>query len=259
MDWDRGHFEYFAEQLWPVAEVVVDALGPQPGEVVLDVGCGTGNAALVAAGRGARVTGVDPAPRLLEVARIAATTAGRDADFVAGDAAHLPMPDRSVDGVTSVFGVIFAPDEKAAAAELARVLHPGGRMVLTAWLPNGALAEQAALRHELLADLPGQQANGDLFPWHDVDALAGLLAPYGFTVSMQEEAVAFTAASPEAYADAELTNGPLWVQARDLLEPAGRWAPVRADLVRLFAAANEDPAGFRLTSHYLVASAVLHG
>lgn len=69
LDWSLGNYEHTAAQLLPAARVVVDRAAPAAGERVADVGCGTGNAALLAAARGARVTGVDPAPRLLEVAR----------------------------------------------------------------------------------------------------------------------------------------------------------------------------------------------
>jgi ubiquinone/menaquinone biosynthesis C-methylase UbiE len=79
----------------------------------VDLGCGTGNAALLAAGRGARVTGVDPAPRLLDVARARAAERGLDATFAHGEAGDLPLEDGEVDVVLSVFGVIFAPDPRA--------------------------------------------------------------------------------------------------------------------------------------------------
>lgn len=112
-------------QLRPAAEVVVGQLAPRPDEVVLDLGRGTGNAAMIAASRGARVIGVDPSPRLLEVARAVAAAAGIDAAFALGDAGSLPVPDGCVDAIVSVFGVIFAPDAEAAAAEMARTLRPG--------------------------------------------------------------------------------------------------------------------------------------
>ena len=87
MDWGLGHYEHLAAQLRPAAEIVVDHLAPGPNEVVLDLGCGTGSAAMIAAGRGARVTGVDPAPQLLETARATAAAARLEADFILGNAA----------------------------------------------------------------------------------------------------------------------------------------------------------------------------
>src|SRR6266536_5366377 len=114
MEWGQGRYESVAEQLLPAAEVVVERAAPKEGERVVDVGCGTGNAALLAAERGAKVTGVDPAGRLLDVAAAEASERGLDADFVIGEAASIPLDDDSVDLAISVFGVIFAPDPQAA-------------------------------------------------------------------------------------------------------------------------------------------------
>lgn len=137
LDWSVGRYEQTAEQLLPAARVAVEHAAPIKGEHVVDVGCGTGNAALLAAAQGARVTGVDPAKRLLEVARELAKERKLDATFVSGEAAALPLRDGEADVVLSVFGVIFAPDPGAAATELTRVARPAGRIILTAWIPEG--------------------------------------------------------------------------------------------------------------------------
>jgi 2-polyprenyl-3-methyl-5-hydroxy-6-metoxy-1,4-benzoquinol methylase len=115
-DWSLGRYESTAERLLPAARVVVESAALHAGERVLDLGCGTGNAALLAAACGARVTGVDPASRLLEVARARAASEGADITFLAGEAASLPVGDASADVIVSVFAVIFAPDAVAAAA-----------------------------------------------------------------------------------------------------------------------------------------------
>jgi ubiquinone/menaquinone biosynthesis C-methylase UbiE len=81
--------------------VVVEAAAPVAGERVVDVGCGTGNAALLAAERGAVVTGVDPAPRLLDVARAEAAARGLDVTFAPGQAAEIPLEDGEADVVLS--------------------------------------------------------------------------------------------------------------------------------------------------------------
>lgn len=87
MVWGAGRYERIAEQLLPAAEVVVERATPREGERVVDIGCGTGNAALLAAGRGATVTGVDPAQRLLEVGAATAAERGLNATFTLGEAA----------------------------------------------------------------------------------------------------------------------------------------------------------------------------
>src|SRR3954447_25083158 len=151
LDWSLGRYERTAEQLMPAARLLVERAAPAAGERVVDVGCGTGNAALLAAERGARVTGVDPAARLLAVAREQARERSLDADFVAGDAAALPLAEGEADLVLSVFGVIFAPDVEAAAAEMARVTGPDGRVVFSAWIPEGPIAAVNRMAREAVA------------------------------------------------------------------------------------------------------------
>jgi SAM-dependent methyltransferase len=254
MDWDLGHYEHMAAQVRPASIAVAAALAPARDEVVIDVGCGTGNASLILAARGANVIGVDPSRRLLEVAQATAAAAGLAARFEAGEAAQLPLVGSSAEAIASVFGVIFASDAVAATAEFARVLKPGGRIVLSAWLPEGALAAQATLRRELVGRVRPQGPGPALFAWHDHGALAELFSPYGFEVTMSEHIIEFTDSSPSAYTDSDLTNHPMWVEARALMEPAGQWGPVRGQLLELFTAANEDAAAFRITSHYVVAT-----
>src|SRR5215216_371295 len=122
VDWGAGNYELTAAQLTPVAEVVVARVGIAAGDAVLDVACGTGNAALLAAARGARVVGVDAAPRLLAVARERAAALGVEVELLEGDLAALPVGDGAADVVLSVFGVIFAADPASALREVARVL-----------------------------------------------------------------------------------------------------------------------------------------
>ena len=109
IDWGAGHYETTAAQLAPAAAVVVQRASLRPGERVLDLGCATGNAALLAVRAGSTVPGVDPAARLLEVARARAATEGAQIDFTPGDAASIPLAEASVDAIVSVFAVIFAP------------------------------------------------------------------------------------------------------------------------------------------------------
>ncbi len=254
-DWDAGNYERVATQLHPVAEVLVDAAAPRPGERVVDVGCGTGNASLLAARRGAIVIGVDPAPRLLEVARERAASDGIEATFAAGDAAALPVGDGEAELLLSVFGVVFAPDPAAAAAELARACSLAGRLVLSAWIPEGPIAEMARLSGEAVATALGSPPSGPRFRWQDREALQALLGPHGFEVSTEEHQIAFTARSAAEYVSGEADNHPLALAARAVLEPRGQYVPLSERLLALFEDANEDPTAFRITSRYVIATA----
>ena len=254
-DWGVGRYEHTAAQLLPAAEVVVERAAPLPGERVLDVGCGTGNAALLAAARGARVTGIDPALRLLEVARTDAAARGLQAHFQPGDAASLPLADASVDVVVSVFAVIFAADAQTAAAELARVTAPTGRIVLSAWIPGSAVGKVNQIAQEAVTRALGAPAGPPPFPWHDRHALEQLFAPYGFAVTIEPHSLAFTAASADAYLDGELNNHPLAVAGRRILEQHQALEVVREQALAVLEAANEEPARFRVTSRYIIATA----
>jgi SAM-dependent methyltransferase len=255
VDWGIGRYEQIAEQLLPAARVLVDKAAPADGERVVDLGCGTGNAALLAAERGSRVTGVDPAVRLLEVARALAAERGLDATFVEGDAAKIPLGDGEADLVLSVFGVIFAPDATAAATEMARVTAPAGRIVLSAWIPEGTISQLARASREAIGRALGNPPGPPPFAWHDREAVAGLLGPHGFEVTTQEERLAFTAASPAAYLDDESNEHPLWIAARALLEPRGEVKSLRKRALEILESGNEDPDAFRATSRYVVATA----
>ncbi|HLX33555.1 MAG TPA: class I SAM-dependent methyltransferase [Gaiellaceae bacterium] len=139
--WSAGAFEDVAESIHDVHIALAEALEPHAGEQFLDVGCGAGHLAELAAGAGAEVTGVDLSPRLIDVARARAEAAGLDIDYSVGDAENLDVADASFDVVGSSFGMIFAPDHGAAARELARATRPGGRLGFSAWTPDGSIGE----------------------------------------------------------------------------------------------------------------------
>lgn len=131
--WGSAPFERVAWTLADMHERLVGAMDAKPGERWLDVACGTGELAFMAAATGAEVTGCDLAPNLVETARRQAAERGLDITFEVGDAEALPYGDGSFDIVTSSIGAIFAPDHAAVASELARVCRPGGRLGMTAW------------------------------------------------------------------------------------------------------------------------------
>ncbi|HZE49212.1 MAG TPA: methyltransferase domain-containing protein, partial [Jatrophihabitantaceae bacterium] len=254
IDWGTGHYEETAAQLQRAAEVVIAAARVRAGERVLDVGCGTGNAALLAAQAGAQVVGVDPAARLLDVARDRAAAEQLAVTFLPGDAAAIPLEDSSADAVVSVFAVIFAPDPEAAAAEMARVLAPGGRIVLSAWWPDGAMIRMTSKAADTVRKAVGAPPAPPGFAWQDQDALSALFAPYGLHVTVDEHSLAFTATSAKDYFDLA-SRHPMAVVGLAVLDRLGQGDALRADLLALVEDGNEDPAAFRMTSRYVVATA----
>jgi SAM-dependent methyltransferase len=255
LDWGVGSYESLAGQLLPAARVVVESAGLRPDERVLDLGCGTGNAALLAADRCGEVTGVDPASRLLEIARAQAAREGKKVTFRHGEAASLPVDDSAVDVILSVFALIFAPDPDAAAAEMSRVLAPGGRIVLSAWIPAGAMFEMTSTASETIRQAVGAPPGPAPFAWEQRDALLNLLAPHGFSVEVKHHALAFTASSAQEFLDDQAQNHPMAVAGLSVLEQLGQAQALRTRLLGILENGNEDAAKFRVTSRYVVATA----
>ena len=141
--WSSGGkaYEEISRGIADAIEHCVMRLNPQPGERILDLSTGTGWTSRLVARRGATVTGVDIAADLIAAARERAAAERLTIDYEVGDAESLPFGDGEFDAVISTFGVMFAVDQAAAAAELGRVCRSGGRLVLATWAPEGAVAE----------------------------------------------------------------------------------------------------------------------
>lgn len=258
LDWGLGRYEQTAIQLEPAAEVLVREAAAKVGERAVDIGCGSGNAALLLARQGATVTGVDPAARLREVAGGRASTEGLDVSFAAGVASALPIEDHAVELAVSVFGLIFDTDPTAVAAELSRVTTPGGRVHFTAWLPGSGIGRMNAAAQEAVAHALGAPPAAPGFPWHDEDAVNSLLSPHGFACTLTEHSLAFTASSPRAFLDSESSTHPLAVAGFQILTKFGLADQTRAQLLDILDEANEDPDGFRSTSRYVTVAARRH-
>ena len=136
--WASGDYPKMVETfLLPLGPRLVEACGIGPGDRVLDVAAGTGNASIPAARRGAQVIASDLTPQLLDAGRLA--SGALDIAWVTGDAEGLPFESASFDVVMSSIGVMFAPHHQAAADELVRVCRPGGTIGLLSWTPEGML------------------------------------------------------------------------------------------------------------------------
>jgi SAM-dependent methyltransferase len=234
MTWAAGNFAEVARlTLWPVGQRLVRRVGIGRDEDVLDVACGTGNAALRAAAAGGRTTGVDLTPELFDAGRALAAEAGVEIDWVEGDAEALPFEDRSFDVVLSTFGVMFAPRHAVAAAELARVLRPGGRLGLTAWTPEGATGQMFRALGGY-APPPPPFAQPPL-GWGDEDHVRALFEGSGVVLEFARETVPLTpfATAEEAVSWSEQTFGPV-IMLKAMLEGRGEWEACRQTLLGLF-------------------------
>ncbi len=139
--WASGDYPALSRLIWELGDVLTGALAIRPGERVLDVAAGTGNAATRAARAGGDVVASDLTPELLEAGRRDAEADGLSLTWDVADAEHLPYADASFDVVMSCIGVMFAPHHDRGAAELLRVTRPGGRIGLLSWTPEGLVGQ----------------------------------------------------------------------------------------------------------------------
>ena len=139
--WSAGDYAVVGTTLQIVGETLCEALDLRAGQQALDVAAGNGNATLAAARRGCDVVSTDYVAALLERGKARANAEGLAVRFEEADAENLPFADASFDVVLSTFGVMFTPHQERAAAELARVCRPGGKIGLANWTPTGFIGE----------------------------------------------------------------------------------------------------------------------
>jgi SAM-dependent methyltransferase len=232
--WAAGDFPAIAKrQLWPVGERIVRRMEIRTGEDVLDIACGTGNAALRAASAGGRTVGVDLTPELLEVGRALAGEARVSIDWREGDAEALPVKDESFDVVLSVFGCMFAPRHQVAAREIARVLKPNGRFGLCNWTPEGTTGKFFRAMSTYMPAPPPDLAQPPLL-WGSENHVRELFKDTGIKLEFARETVE---APPFRSVDEEVEFattkfGPL-IMAKPKLEAMGKWTSLLDDMRRL--------------------------
>jgi ubiquinone/menaquinone biosynthesis C-methylase UbiE len=199
------------------------------GEHVLDVACGQGNAAIAAARRFARATGVDYATNLLAQGRERAESEHLTVTFTEGDAEQLPFLDTTFDRTLSTVGVMFAPNQERAAAELIRVTRSGGTIALASWTPDSLVGmlfktvgkyapPPAGVRSPMLWGTEGRlrELFGDAVEW----------------TSLTKRTFEFCYQSPEHFSEwFRLYYGPITRLAGTLDEAAG--AQFAADLAEV--------------------------
>ncbi len=256
MMWTAGDFGQVAERIASVGEWMAARAGAGPGIELLDVATGTGNVSIPAARAGAKVTGLDLTPKLIEEQRERARAAGLEIELIEGDAEELPFAERSFDRVTSCFGVMFAPRQVVAASELLRVTRPQGEVVVAAWTP-GSLIGQVFRVTAAHMPAPPEGFKPPVM-WGDQEHVRGLFADSGAELTFEPRSVAFEADSVEAWVERdERILGPA-VLVKAALEQQERYEDFRRQLVEVHAQFNEaDDGSFRAQADYLVTVAKL--
>jgi SAM-dependent methyltransferase len=249
--WAAGDFPQIATTIQDSADVTIDLLDVEPGQALLDVATGSGNAAIPAAQQGARVVGLDQVPELLAAARTRATEAGVEIEWVEGDAEALPFDSALFDRVSSVFGVMFAPRHQQAADELVRVTRAGGRIAVAAWTAEGLNGQ---MFKTIAAHLPPPPP--ELQPpllWGDEEHVRDLFSDSHLGLRFERHTLAVAWESVESWvAHCEEKLGPT-ILAKAALQPQGKWDAARADLVALYESYNQaDDGSLDAPAEYLV-------
>ena len=248
--WSAGDFAKVAPPLVIVGELLCEAVDVSAGQAVLDVACGSGTAALAAARRNCEVSGVDYVPALLERGRERAAAEGLEIDFREGDAEQLPFPDASFDVVLSTFGVMFAPNQEQAAAELLRVCRPGGKIGLACWTPEGRVGEMFRVTTRYMPPPPGLNPPSR---WGTEQGLHELLGAELANLRVERrQFVSRYVNAGEWFVFFRTYFGPM-VTAFSMLDEAGQQA-FEAEMVGLMDAHNEATDGtLKVHNEYLEA------
>ena len=211
----------------------IERLAAQPGERLLEVGTGSGWAARRLAERQARVSAIDPARSAIAAAEALARARNLDITFTKGEAESLPCPDAAFDGVISAFGVTFAQRPEAAAAELARVCRPSGRLALAAWTPDGNAFGMFRVMKSYMPE-PGGAPPASPFDWGRPERISQLLGE-AFELRFEKGTSFYRAPSGDA---AWLSHSKGYAPLRALLGQLGEVA--RARLKRDFIAFHDS-------------------
>jgi SAM-dependent methyltransferase len=247
------HFAPLESFTIPPAARLVHFAGVRSGQRVLDVGCGTGVVAITAALKGAKVSGLDLTPELLERARENARIGGLDIDWREGDVEQLPFADGEFDVVLSQFGHMFAPRPEVATAEMLRVLKPGGTIAFSTWPPELYIGRVFALVGRYMPPPPeGVSPPGQ---WGDPNIVSERLGSRVDRLTFDREVEYFPGLSVKHVRDhMERTAGPVLrlVAMLETSDPA-RLEKFRQEYEVIAAESFEDN---RLKQSYLMSRAI---
>ena len=237
--WAAGDYATLSELITDVGELVVERAGVESGMRVLDVACGTGNAALPAARAGAHVTGLDLVSELLEGGRKKAAAAGVEIEWVEGDAEELPFESGAFDRVFSTFGHMFAPRHRQTADEMARVCREGGVIAICCWTPEGTVGDIFRVSGSYMPQPPDFASPPIL--WGTEEHVREMFGSVATDFGFERHSATIEWESTEGFADFFMDRfGPM-VTARQML--GERFGELRAEVLAIWADNNEADDG----------------
>jgi len=247
--WGLGDYSVLARRFEPAAVALCDACAVSAGQEVLDVGAGTGNFASACAREGARVVASDLAPGMMERGRARTEAEGFDVEWVQADVEDLPFEAGRFDCVGSAFGAFIAPRPEVAAAEMFRVVRPGGTVGMAVWTADGFFGDLSALGQRFNPTPAGLARPQE---WGDEATARARLEPLASHVEIEGGTITFTGDSPEALAAEMADSSPPYAAARKGLSPEQYEELVRdtEDLMRRWGTDGDD--GVSIDVEYLI-------
>jgi ubiquinone/menaquinone biosynthesis C-methylase UbiE len=247
--WGAGEYTTLSPYIAEVGELVVARAGIERDMQVLDVACGTGNAARPAARAGARVTGLDLVPKYLEEGRAKAEAEGLVIEWLEGDAERLPFEAGRFDRVFSTFGHMFAPRHQQTAQEMARVCRRGGTIVTATWRPDGTVGDIFRASATYMPPPPDFASPPIL--WGREDYVREIFRESATDFAFEHHDNWIEWSSLDDFADFFMARFPLMVTARAML--GDRFDELRQQVVEIWRNANEaSDRRLRVRQQYLL-------
>jgi len=251
--WSHGDYPRLAERLEPASRELVDACAISAGQEVLDVACGNGNLAILAAREGAAVVASDLTPRMLDLGRERAEAGDLDIEWREADAEYLPFEDERFDCAASVFGAMFAPSPGRVAKELFRVVRPGGTVGMANWRATAFQGRFFALMQRYGPPLPdGVEPS---VRWGDEEVVRARFNGLASSLSVEPRSVRWEFESVEAMGEFFSSAGPRTAEL-----PEERREALTAEMVELVGEFNQAGDGsVRIDNDYVVVVARRRG
>jgi SAM-dependent methyltransferase len=248
--WGLGDYSVLAARFQPAATALCDACAVSAGQEVLDVGAGTGNFASACAREGASVVASDLSPGMIERGRARTDAEGYDVEWVEADVEDLPFEDGRFDCVGSAFGAFIAPRPEVAAAEMFRVVRPGGTVGMAVWTSDGFFGELSALGQRFNPTPEGLARPQE---WGEEATARARLEPLASHLDVEGGTITFVGESPEALAAEMAESSPPYAAARAGLPPEQYEELIEdtVDLMRRWVVDDAD-SGMRVDVTYLL-------